>query len=778
MVVMRIQNCVAATSLIALCSFAAPAAARQSLDQTKSPVEPAATSPSDIRPAQPEPAASDPGQADAGDIIVTANKRAESILNVAGAINAFRGDDLLKNGITSIADFAGQTPGLQFNAGYGTGSPVIRGINTGADFGQSVGITVDGAPVGPSSSFQTGGASSLDLDPIDLDRVEVLKGPQGTVYGANSLAGLISYSLREPDLQKPTVIARSGLSGTEGGGTSYSERAAISVPVIGDRLAVRLSGFYDHRAGFIDNNLTNVADQNHWRSYGVQGSVLFKPVDRLRIFIAGIYQKQNQYAQDQVVYTANHAPRDGDLVNNDYLVPNTDRKTRFVVGKVDYDLGFANLTSVTSWQHLNVNYAFPQETGQLNTIFVNILPLFGGVAIPPPGLLSNDTLNDFRKFTQEVRLTSAGSGPLSWLVGGYYTHERSEQQQSVNARMTSGALVPLINPTLRVTLPTTLTEYSAFGNLTYAFSPAFDVTGGLRVGRIDQVNRTLVGGSNFDAYNLLFVVSGLGSGPPADTGPQKGSQTVATYLATARFHFSHDGMIFARFATGFRPGGPNFPIPGFAPVYNPDQTYNYELGLKTKFWNGRGSFDVTGYYLKWKNFLAFASAGGLSGFANAGDARVYGVEAAATLRPVDGLSLSGTLAFSDSRVIRVNAAAAGIAQVGDTLPYNPRWSGSLSAEYRAPIDSRWQAVARGSARFVGPRSSSPQSSVAFPNYVLPGYSLFDAHAGLESDHVDIDLFIKNLTDKRAQLAAYTQLGPNQITVQQPRTIGAAVTFKY
>ncbi len=721
-------------------------------------------------------AGSEAAASDAGEIIVTANKRSESILRVAGAIKAFRGDDLLKSGLTSIADFAGQAPGLQFNASFGTGAPVIRGINTGADFGQSVGVTVDGVPVGPSSSFQTGGATSLDLDPIDLERVEVLKGPQGTVYGANTLAGLLSYTLREPDLQAPTAIFRGGLSGTESGGTSHSERGAISLPIVRDQLAVRLSGFHDYRAGFIDNGLAQISNQNHWRNYGVQGSVVAKPVDRLKIFVAGIYQKQDQNALDQVVYTANRKPRDGDLVNNDYLLGNTNRTTRMGIGKIDYEFDFANLTSVTSYQHLNVDYSFPQETGTLNTIFVNILPLLGGVTIPPPGLLSNDTFNDFKKFTQEVRLASRGSGPLSWLAGAYYTHERSEQQQSVNARTTSGAFVPGINPTLRVVIPTTLTEYSAFGNLTYAFSPAFDITGGVRLGRIEQVNRTLLSGSNFAAYGLLFVVSGLGAAPPADTGKLKGSKTVATYLATARYHFSTDGMVFARFATGFRPGGPNFPVPGFDPVYDPDQTYNYELGLKTKFWEGRGSLDLTGYYLKWKDFLAFASAGGLSGFANAGDARVYGLEGSATVRPVDGLILSGTLAYSDSKVTRV--ASPGVAGVGDTLPYNPRWSGSFSVEYRTPVGSDWQAVARGTARFVGSRNSSPESSVAFPTYELPSYELFDVHAGLESPHIDVDLFVKNLTDKRAQLAAYTQLGVNQVTVQQPRTIGAAVTYKY
>lgn len=751
----RIRKFMAAASVIGLCPFApTPGLAQQSLETR-------AETPAD----------------DAGEIIVTANKRAESILDVAGAISAFRGDDLLRNGITSMADFAGQTPGVQFNAGFSTGTPVIRGINTGADYGQSVGITVDGAPIGPSSSFQAGGASSLDLDPIDLERVEVLKGPQGTVYGANTLAGLISYTLREPDLQTPNAVLRAGLGGTEGGGTSWSARGAVSVPVVADRLALRMSGFYDRRAGFVDNEITGVTDQNRWRSLGVQGSVLFRPTDRLRIFAAGFYQRQNQYAQDQVIYGADRTPRDSDLVYNDYLVPGTNRRTRLAIGKVDYDLDFASLTSVTSYQHLNANHVVPQNSGTLNLIFVNVLPLLGGVTIPAPGLLSNDTNNDFRKFTQEVRLASTGGGPLSWLVGGYYTRERSRQEQSVNARTTDGALASAINPTLMVTVPTRLAEYSAFGNLTYAFSPAFDLTGGIRVGRIEQVNRTLLGGANADAYRLFFVFNGLGAGPPADTGAQRGAKTVATYLATARYHFSQDGMIFARFATGFRPGGPNFPVPGLTPVYDPDQTYNYELGLKTRFWGGRGSIDVTGYYLEWKNFLAFASAGGLNGLANAGDARVQGVEAAASLRPIAGLSLSGTLAYSDSRITRVSPAA-GIAAVGDPLPYNPRWSGSLSAEYRAPVDGRWQAVARGTARFVGARNSSPRSSLAFPNYVLPAYSLFDVHAGLESDHVDIDLFVRNLTDRRAQLAAFTQLGINQVTVQQPRTIGAAITFKY
>lgn len=724
----------------------------------------AANTPPDVNPAMLE------------DIIVTANKRAESIMEVAGAVSAFRGEALLDSGVTSIADFAALTPGLQFNASYGVGAPVIRGINTGADFGQSVGITVNGAPVGPSSSFQTGGASSLDLDPIDLEQVEVLKGPQGTVYGANTLAGLVSYTLREPNLQRTEGVVRASLGDTEGGGSSRAVRGAFSAPIVEDVLAVRLSAFEDRRGGFIDNRLAGITDQNHWKNRGVQAALSFRPNDRLSVFMAGVFQKQDQFAQDQIIYGPDGKPRDGDLINNDYLLAGSNRKTRFGVAQIDYDLDFASLTSVTGYQHLNVNYSIPQETGALHSIFVDVLPLLGGVTIPEPGLLSNDTLNDFEKFTQELRLTSNGDGPLSWLIGAYYTNEQSEQQQSVNARLTTGALADAINPALRVTLPTELTEYAAFGNVTYAFSPAFDITGGIRLGRIRQINRTLLGGSNLAAYQYLFVLNGMDA-PPDDTGPQEGSASVQTYLATARYHFSADSMVFARFATGYRPGGPNFPIPGFSPVYDPDETYNYEVGVKTRFWSGRGSLDVTAYNMQWKNFLVFASAGGLSGFENAGDARVYGVEAAATLYPLDGLNISGTLAYSDSKVTDIDPASTA-ARVGDALPYNPEWSGSLSAEYRAPLSGPWEAVVRGSGRFVGSRNSSPESSLAFPNYVLPGYSLIDLHAGLESERVDVGLFIKNLTDERAQLAAYTQLGPNQITISQPRTIGVAVTFRY
>jgi outer membrane receptor protein involved in Fe transport len=176
--------------------------------------------------------------------------------------------------------------------------------------------------------------------------------------------------------------------------------------------------------------------------------------------------------------------------------------------------------------------------------------------------------------------------------------------------------------------------------------------------------------------------------------------------------------------------------------------------------------------------LIQVSSGGLNAYTNGGRARVYGVEGALSLRPVDGLTLSGTLAYNNAKITAIDPLAAASVGVGDPLPNNPEWSGSLSAEYRTPVTGDWQAVVGGTAKFVGQRHSALRSSLLNPDYVMPNFALFDVRAGLESDHVDISLFVRNLTDKRAQLSATTANGLNEVVIQRPRTMGVAVTFKY
>ncbi|MDO9368225.1 MAG: TonB-dependent receptor [Sphingopyxis sp.] len=723
--------------------------------------------------AQSEPSAPDSATEDSRDIIVTANKRPERQLDVPSAITAFRGSDLLDSGYTSLKDYLALTPGVQVSQAGGGGTPIIRGLTTGTNLGAIVGIVVDGAPIGPSSSFNLGGANSTDLDPIDLERVEVLKGPQGTLYGANTLGGLISYTFARPSLTEVTAIARGELSGTQNGGTNYSIRAAVSAPLVNDMLGVRVSGYVDRPNGFVDNNVAGINDFNRQRNWGINGSLRFEPSADLSINIVGFHQRVNQRGQDYVVYGANRQPL-SDL-HYDQQLYNKYRKTSDVlIGTVDYDLGFGNLTSVSSYQKID-SYIV------LNALsFTAQLPffaLFGGVAVPPGTAAGADAQGPIKKFSQELRLASSGDGPLQYVVGAFYTHEKARTSTNIVGFDAGFNEVPTLDPAIGFGVNDTYKEIAGFGNLTYKFSDAFDITGGLRIGRINQTYNQTFYGSDAAAFNTFLILSGL-SPVPADTGTTRGTETVKTYLATARYHFSPDGMIYARYATGFRPGGPNFAVPGLPATFKADSTENFEGGVKTKFLDGMGTIDISAFYMRWKDILIQVSSGGLNAYTNGGNARVYGLEGALSLQPVEGLTLAGTLAYNNAKITSVDPLAAASIGVGDPLPNNPKWSGSLSAEYRTPMAGDWQAVVGATAKFAGQRHATLRSSLLLPDYVMPSYALFDLRAGMESERVDISLFVRNLTNKRAQLSATTANGINEVLVQRPRTMGVAVTFKY
>jgi iron complex outermembrane receptor protein len=717
------------------------------------------------------------GESTTGDIIVTANKRNERELDIAGAIKAFSGDQLLSQGISSMKDYATLTPGLQINQSAGGGAPTIRGITIGVETGTTTAIVVNGAQIGSSATVATGALDSLDLDPIDLQRVEILKGPQGTLYGANSLSGIISYTLREPSLTKVEGVVRGEVDTTEHGAASWSLRGAVSLPLITDKLAIRLSGYRNRKGGFIDNNVRGISNQNDGVTWGLNGSILAKPTERLNILVTGFYQ-DTRNNRDTVIYNfATRAPRGGDLHYDDYLFPSYRNLVRAGVATIDYDFDFAKLTSVSAYQNNRSNTITNANSGPLGAL-VPLLPVFGGAPFPMPAAASIDVEpSTVKKFTEELRLTSTGDGPLQWIVGGYYANESDFYNDDINVRTLGGVLLPNVNPYVAFGEASTYREYAGFGNLTYKFSEAFDITGGVRVGRIEQTYQQTFFGAGAPGYNGFLALAGL---PPIPASIPKvpASKTVVNYLATARYHLSRDTMLFARFATGFRPGGPNLPINGLPPTYNPDTTDNYEAGIKSKFWGGKGTIDLVGYYTKWKGILVPVTAGNLSGVGNGGNARVYGVESSLTLRPVTGLSLTAAMAYSNGKFDKLSPQGVGFVSVGDMLPNNPRWSGSLVADYRFPTGGRWEGVVGTTARFVGSRHALPASSAIYSDYVMPSYSLFDAHAGLQSNRFDVDLFVRNLTDKRAQLGAATTSGFAEVTVQRPRTFGVAVTARY
>lgn len=728
--------------------------------------------------AQQAQAASDPSTTTVDDIVVTANKRAERALEVPGAITAFRGEDLLNSGATSIKDIAGFTPGLQFNNQLGTGSPVIRGLSQGIDTSPTVASVVNGAPIGASSSLTLASNDTLDVDPIDVARVEILKGPQGTLYGANTLGGLVSYSLIQPNLTRTEGLLRTEASATQEGDPSYSVRGAVSTPLVEDQLGVRLSGYYDRRGGFIDNARRNLEDQNESTTWGVHAAALYVPNDRLKIGVDGFHQEYDSDAGDAVVYNlTTHQPRDGDLRYDEYVLPSTHKTISAGVANIDYDLGFANLTSVTSRQEIESNNIQNVSSGTLTTTLAAILPRFGGVAFPTPALLAQARETTTTKTTQELRLTSPGDQRFSWIAGAYYAQEDNDYAAVERGATTTGGVVPTLDPALKIGILSTLKEYSGFVNGTFQFTPRLDVTGGIRVGKIEQETRQTLAGADAVAFNRLLVLTGAGA-VPAISDPSRATDTVKTYLASVRYHVSDDGIIFARYATGFRPGGPNLLGPGLPPSFDPDRTTNYELGFKSLFWGGRGSIDITGYYTDWKDIVVVVSSGGLSGYTNGGDARVIGVETALSLRPTPEWTLRATAAYSDGEITNGSTAARSSLAEGDALPYNPKTSASAFAEYRRPMFGQWEGYASGSVRYASSRDATFKSRTSGPTYELPSYTLADLHAGIENDQYTFDVFVKNATDERAQLAANPFYNIGEVTVARPRTFGVVATLRY
>lgn len=711
------------------------------------------------------------------EVIVTATKRRERAGDVAAALTVFSGGSLLDQGYTSFKDYAGLTPGLQVMGSFGSGEPVIRGITSGADTGALVGIVVDGAPIGSSSSLTSVGAvDALDLDPTDFSQVEILKGPQGTLYGANTLAGLISYTLDEPNLEDASAVVRAGRSATEDGEPSYSVRGAVSLPVISNTLGVRFSAYREFDGGFIDNSTLGVANQDEADHWGGMASVLFKPSDALRVMVTGFFQDYGAIA-DKVLYDPKtRQPLEGDLSYDASMIPTSSKRMRVGLATVDYDMGFARLTSVTSYQRIESADVL-NATGSGLASVLQLLPVFGGEPFPPPGVVAEATGTDVRKFTQEVRLASTGAGPMQWLVGGYYSDETDDDYEPIVGRAGTGAVLPDLDPALYFDIPSTYREYSAFGDLTYALTQSLDLTGGVRVGRIDQSYSQYFGGSDAAAYDTALTY--LGSVPTPYSIPVASSrQTITNYLATARYHLSRDTMVFARFATGFRPGGPNARVNGLPSAFQPDKTQDYELGAKSAFWDGRGSLDVTGYFMRWNGILVPIQSDNIAGLGNGGDARSYGVEADLMLRPLERLTLNATLAESHARIANVNSNAVGAVGVDNPLPYDPEWSGSLAADYRMPLWGDWTGDLGATERYDGSRHSGFASSAEIPDYVLPSYSILDVRAGLHSQRTDLTLYVDNVTNERAELAATTAFGPTEITIARPRTIGALATIHF
>lgn len=721
---------------ISLAAFAAPAAAQTS----------------DVA----APAAQD-GEFE-GDIVVTANKRTERLRDVPAAVSAISGDSLVRTGATRLQDYVTRVPGLildDTSFSNGANQLTIRGLNTGTGGNPTVGIYVDDLPYGGSNSSSFGGSTVPDLDPLDLERVEVLRGPQGTLYGAGSLGGLFKYVTAAPDPGATFGRVQADGQFVDGGGSGFGLRGAANVP-LNDTLALRASGFYREDPGFVDNVTTGERNINQSRVYGGRGSLGWTPAAGWTVRASASLQKQESdgnAVEDHFV--TGSAPRYGDL--KQARAPGTGKTETLVSAyalAIQGDLGFATLTSATGYNHQDLNFNLDVTAAYSGTLAANGIPGAGVAIVTDAGL---------NKFTQELRLASSGSGPLTWQFGAFYTHEKARTHQFFSPFLAAtGEPYPATLPTLLdAQVRSTFEEIAGFGTVTYAFSPAFDVTAGIRYSHNQQRQRQTNEGI-FIGAAAIDITSDDDS---------------ITYLVNPRLRLGADTMLYARFATGYRPGGPNNPVPGTPASYGPDRTTNYEVGVKTGLANGL-TLDLAAYWIDWRDIqLNQRSPAGLNYNGNGGRATSKGVEASLSWRPVAGLIVDGNVSYNDAVLAEALPPGNSVAAKGARLPSVPKWTAQANADYGFPLGGDLRGAIGGGVRFIDDRLGY-FGGAGVARYQLPSYTVADLRAGLRLDSFSLDLFLKNVGDAHGQVAAYT-LGPDtRVSVIQPRTLGVSLSSRF
>jgi len=698
------------------------------------------------------------------DIKVTAQKKSESERDVPISMSVLESNTLLNMGLVRLSDYYAQIPGLSINdRGAGRATLVIRGISAGPELNPTVGLSVDDAPFGSSTTDY----SIPDLDPFDIDHIEVLRGPQGTLYGASSMGGLIKFVMASPSTDRFGGRVQSDVSSVEHGSMGSAMRAEINIPLT-NNLAVRVSAFDRHDAGFMDDVAQHRKNVNEGHAKGGRLSAVWNAGERFTVRASALAQNVWTGSTTRVFMQGDsYTPLYGPYAHA--RLPGTDTaniRARMYTVQMDGDLGWANLTSVSSYSQYRL--IGPQDaTGT----FQGLIESLYGVSDAGAKVINN---NRTGKLTQELRLSSPDDGRMfNWIGGAFFTHERTFGLQDITAVAPATGADLGLDPLYEGLSPSTFKELAAFGNLTYKFTDQWDVQGGGRFSSVRQrfsnaYSGPLNGGDTFD--------------------DERTGDHVWTYSFGPRYHFNANVMTYLRVATGYRAGGTNTVFlqdeGKFPTRYTSDSLTSYEWGLKSDLADHKLTLDAALFYISWKDIQlsAISTVTGQNYFVNAGGAKSQGGELNLAWHPLHGLTLSANTAFTDAVLTR-EAPSGTYGKAGDRLPYSPRWSAYLSADYIYPLTASLNGNLGGGMVYVGDRQSSFTSSASVPRFDLRAYTTAELHAGIQSLDWNVNLYVKNLTDAKGYLSAMAQnvatgVSSYGLAVIQPRTFGVTATYSF
>lgn len=705
------------------------------------------------------------------EVVVTATKRGSAaIKDVPIAIQALSADSLQAKGAMDFADFYHSISGLSVqDEGPGDKRYVIRGVNSvGAG---TVGLYLDENIVTGENS-QNGGGQAPDIKLFDIDRVEVLKGPQGTTFGSSSMSGTIRYITRKADVDDLTVDFQTALRSTDGASLGLQTDGALNVPIVPGVFAVRVAGFYADLPGFISNRFHSGANSEESKAGRI--STTLKISDDLTLTGMAMLQDVNQDSKNyfyRTDYAGNAISRDGYQQPDVAQAPYVDESNLYNATLEYRAQGLGTFTATGS--------RFDRDT-TFNRDASLAAQAFFGLAFDGAGrsILSQPKNRRFDSF--EARFASSWDSRFQVLAGVFASEEHRFFRSfwpTVNAQGVADASSRNL---LDRTVDTRIKEQALFGELSFAATDALKFTIGGRL-------------FDFDLKERATAVTAAGGAPGAGAGPLTHAEDDGLIgRFNIAYELSDQVSSYIQAAQGFRSGGTNDQTAAaLANVvipagYGSDALWNYEVGVKTSLFDRRLSFNTALYYIDWSDIQVRAQAtDGQLSFpytGNGGKASVKGVEAELEARPLDGLRFSATATYTQAELTRDNPIAS-TGRKGDPVPYVPEWSFSGAAEYSAPIATfDMDGVIGGDFSYTG--SSATYFNATIANYhELDAYFLAGLHAGVRGDDWSAMLNVTNLFNDDT-IINYNEIVPGVYPdgyyISRPRTIslGFSKSFSF
>lgn len=707
------------------------------------------------------------------EIIVTASKRGSAVLqDMPTSIRAFTREALEDQNITQFENWARFVPSVTFkDLGPGEKTIVTRGlVSTGA---ATTAVYFDEVVITAFNDGE-GGGRNVDFKMHDLERIEVLRGPQGTLYGGSALGGLVRLLPAQPDSTALSGGFEIGGSDTTGGSGNYAINGYLNVPLIEDRLALRAVGWYEDSSGYIDQIRFGINNINDEETTGGRLMLRWNASDNVTISSFVMHQNQEiggvsrfnpvgSVAQQLPGFTDPPLVVTQDLQNTDFTQnPREDEATLWSL-KAEFDYDFGSIVAVTN--------LYDREF--LNNFDSTPILLFFGVPIPAISSFPEDR----QIWSNELRFSSNFDGPFQVLAGLFYQKEDLESSSDVISVDSNGLIIGDTPDILQVVRDRSFEESAIFGEVTYDFNDKLSATVGVRAAEFDFV-------TDENALVPFF-------GPPTGPEPTKrGDDSATTFKFNVSYKLSEDSLFYFTAAEGFRRGGLNlnafgdlFDIPE---TFESDQLWNFEIGAKTSWFDNRLIVNATLFTIQWEDIQVETTNDQNTAefFTNAGEAQIDGFELELFARPMEGLDFTATLGLMDARLTEnqpprsadPNDPIRGLS--GDPINNVPDWTASFSGQYTWEWISDFDGFVRvdvaaqdGSNTTISPRNPF--------NVRLDSNSITNLQIGIRNRRWRIVAYADNLFDEQPENDAINEFtNILAFITSRPRTVGVRAGYRF